>query len=62
MLLKLNEKLFFLSTKALPCTLISNLCQNGGTCTNDNIGGYTCTCTVVYTGTNCENYGMLLKS
>ena len=29
-------------------------CQNGGTC-NDEINGYTCTCTDTgYEGTNCE--------
>jgi len=31
----------------------SNPCQNGGSCT-DAVNGYTCSCVVPYTGTNCE--------
>lgn len=31
----------------------NNPCKNGGTCTN-KIGGYSCTCTAEWTGTNCE--------
>ena len=42
--------------KALPC-ILSKPCQNGATCTNDNIGGYKCSCVYGYTGTNCQ-YGM----
>ena len=49
----------FLKNKALPCTL-NKPCQNGATCTNDNVGGYKCTCATGYTGTNCE-YGMRSK-
>jgi hypothetical protein len=30
-----------------------NPCLNGATC-NVLAGGYTCTCTASYTGTNCE--------
>ena len=41
--------------QALPCVLISP-CKNGATCTNDNLGGYSCTCATGYTGTNCQ-YG-----
>ncbi len=41
--------------KALPCILTSP-CQNGATCTNNNLGGYACTCVNGYTGTNCQ-YG-----
>ena len=47
-------KQFFLE-KALPCELNSP-CQNGATCTDDNVGGYACTCATGYTGTNCQ-YG-----
>lgn len=32
-------------------------CNNGGTCSLNQGGGYTCNCTVDYTGTNCENAG-----
>ena len=39
--------------KALPC-ILSNPCQNGAPCTNNNLGGYTCTCVTGYTGTNCQ--------
>ncbi|XP_034156115.1 coagulation factor X-like [Pangasianodon hypophthalmus] len=31
-----------------------NPCQHGGTC-KDKIGGYSCKCTDMYTGHNCEN-------
>ena len=41
--------------QALPCVLISP-CKNGAKCTNDNLGGYSCTCATGYTGTNCQ-YG-----
>ena len=43
---KLNKK------KALPCNT-GNPCVHG-TCTNDNLGGYTCKCTFGYWGKNCE--------
>jgi len=43
-------------TKALPC-ILTGPCQNGATCTNDYLGGYTCKCVFGYTGTNCE-YGI----
>ncbi len=42
-----------MKNKALPC-ILNNPCQNGATCTNDNIGGYTCECATGYTGTNCD--------
>ena len=45
----------FFYKKALPCILTAP-CQNGAACTDDNIGGYTCTCASGYTGTNCQ-YG-----
>ncbi|XP_067258497.1 protein Z, vitamin K-dependent plasma glycoprotein b [Chanodichthys erythropterus] len=32
----------------------SNPCKHGGTC-KDGIGGYTCTCTDMYSGTDCQN-------
>jgi len=38
----------------LPCDLNSNQCQNGATCINDNMGGYSCTCQTGYTGENCQ--------
>ena len=38
---------------ALPC-ILSQPCKNSATCTNDNVGGYTCTCPRGYTGKNCE--------
>ncbi|XP_059408326.1 protein Z, vitamin K-dependent plasma glycoprotein b [Carassius carassius] len=31
----------------------SNPCKHGGTC-KDGIGGYTCTCAEMYSGTNCQ--------
>ena len=52
--------LFFLNKwkkKALPC-ILSTPCQNGAACANNNLGGYTCTCTAGYTGVNCQ-YGIL---
>ena len=42
-----------LKNKALPC-ILSNPCQNGATCTDDNQGGYTCSCKPGYTGVNCQ--------
>jgi len=49
-------KSFFISIHlALPCILTAP-CQNGAMCTNNNLGGYTCSCTAGYTGTNCQ-YG-----
>ena len=47
-----------LKSKALPCVL-SSPCQNGATCTNNNLGGYTCACATGYMGTNCQ-YGKLI--
>ncbi len=41
---------------ALPCILTAP-CQNGATCTNNNLGGYSCSCLTGYTGTNCQ-YGL----
>ncbi len=38
----------------LPCENLSP-CQNGGTCNNDNQGGYTCACPLAYEGDNCES-------
>jgi hypothetical protein len=29
-------------------------CQNGGTCNDDGVGGYTCTCVAGFQGTQCE--------
>ena len=39
--------------KALSC-ILSNPCQNGATCANDNQGGHTCSCKSGYTGVNCQ--------
>ena len=52
-----NDFLLYMFNKALPCVLI-NPCVYG-TCTNDNFGGYTCTCLTGYTGTNCQ-YGIVI--
>ena len=41
-------------TDLLPCERQSP-CQNGSTCTNNGHGGYTCSCTAGYHGTNCES-------
>ena len=38
----------------MPCVLNLEQCQNGGTCNNDNLGSYTCTCPSGYKGQNCE--------
>jgi len=51
-------QLFFLNQKALPC-ILSQLCENNGNCTNDMVGGYTCSCENGYTGQTCQN-GILL--
>ena len=51
---------FFHLIKALPCTLTAP-CQNGAGCTNNMVGGYTCSCASGYTGTNCQ-YGMIDKN
>ena len=40
--------------KALPCELNPVQCLNAGTCKDDNLGGYTCTCTNGYTGQTCD--------
>ncbi len=40
--------------KVLPCESNPDQCKNGATCTNDNMGGYTCTCPNGYTGINCD--------
>ena len=54
----LTYKLFFLNQKALPC-ILSQPCENNGNCTNDMVGGYTCSCENGYTGQTCQN-GILL--
>ena len=46
---------YLIFLKALPC-ILSSPCLNGATCTNNNLGGYTCTCATGYTGVNCQ-YG-----
>ncbi|XP_014482747.1 PREDICTED: protein crumbs isoform X4 [Dinoponera quadriceps] len=43
-----------------PCN--QEYCQNGGTCKCANDGGYTCECTVEYTGQNCTESGNFLGS
>ena len=37
----------------MPCET-STPCLNNGVCTNDNLGGYKCTCLTGFTGTNCQ--------
>ena len=32
----------------------SDPCENGGSCSNDGAGGYSCTCPTQYTGLNCD--------
>ena len=49
---------FFLFTVANTCQ--SNPCQNGGTCHN-KIEAYSCSCTVGYSGVNCEQGGDFLR-
>ena len=55
---KVNFFPYFSQTE-LPC-ILNNPCKNGAACTDDNLGGYSCTCATGYTGTNCE-YGNLNK-
>ena len=58
-ILRRNKKLSFLTLllfkmiKALPCNLATP-CGTQGTCSNNNVGGYTCVCSSGYTGTNCN--------
>ena len=47
--------------KALPCTLNPYTCNSHGTCSNNYLGGYTCSCNTGYTGVNCQ-YGMRIPS
>ena len=42
----------------MPCNINFGQCQHGGTCTNDNAGGFSCDCANGYTGEHCET-GML---
>ncbi len=42
------------TNKALPCDLNPAQCQNGGTCSNDLNGDYSCSCENGYRGFNCE--------
>ena len=42
-----------LSNQELPC-YYSSPCQNGATCVNNGLGGYSCTCATGYTGTYCQ--------
>ncbi len=44
----------------LPCDLNADQCENGGTCANDNMGSYTCSCLKGYTGENCQTGKYLL--
>uniref|UniRef100_A0A8C8VEF8 Slit homolog 1 protein n=1 Tax=Pelusios castaneus TaxID=367368 RepID=A0A8C8VEF8_9SAUR len=41
-----------IQAKCLPC--VSSPCQNQGTCHNDPLAAYRCTCLSGYKGTNCE--------
>ncbi len=44
--------------KDLPCDQ-STPCLNGGSCTNDNKGGFKCTCANGYIGDNCDTRNWL---
>jgi len=57
--LVLFSKITFNVKKGLPCVL-SSPCYNGATCTDNSVGGYTCTCAIGYTGTNCAQYGIFV--
>ena len=47
---------YFLTVKMLELTECdSSPCQNGGTCTERMIHGYTCFCAAGYEGDNCES-------
>ena len=46
---KFNYCLFLVN----PC--FNNPCQNGATCQSSGTNSYTCSCTVQYTGVNCQN-------
>ncbi len=48
----------FIQFLVLPCNINFGQCQHGGTCTNDNAGGFSCDCANGYTGEHCET-GML---
>ena len=37
----------------MPCET-STPCLNNGVCTNDNLGGYKCTCLAGFSGINCQ--------
>jgi len=50
--------IYSIFNKALPCNVAINPCKNGAACYNDNIGGYSCTCAIGYTGATCL-YGIL---
>ncbi len=38
----------------MPCDINPSVCNNNGECSNDNNGGYACTCRNGYLGVNCE--------
>ena len=46
--------IFKLFSLALPCDSNPTQCLNGGTCSNDNTGGYSCACETGFTGATCE--------
>ena len=48
------SQLTFTFFQALPWNLNSTLCNGHGTCSNNNIGGFSCNCATGYMGTNCE--------
>jgi len=58
---KINLEIKSLDFKALPCVMIPELCQNGGTCTNDMKGGSVCTCKNGYKGEICEKSKFLFN-
>ena len=51
---RIQNQSFFPKKLALPCVINPTQCQNGGTCDNDFLGGYTCTCANGFTGFDCE--------
>lgn len=51
----------------LACVLVTNSCSsrpclNGGTCANNQRGGYTCTCVQNFQGDRCQNCNVYFHS